>query len=126
MAELLVRRVDKVHADFYMNAKQTKRGDVITVQADGWPWGTKEVNNPAWIIIKVPGVDPSDLLGLLAAEPETDPRQPSKTLQPRAFRLDLDHPALAHAPEVINEQLLTALTKRKKPIADPTIIGGLR
>ncbi len=97
MAELLVRRTDKTHPDPYMDAKQTKRGDVICVQPDGWPWGTKELANPDWIILLVPGVSPEDLSGLLAAEPETNPAQPSRMLQPRAFKLDLDHSEITKA-----------------------------
>lgn len=97
MAELLVRRVDKTHTDFYLNTKQTKRGDVIVVQPDDWPWGIKELSHPEWIIVRVPKVPMEEFEGLLAAEPETDPKNPSRTLQARAFKLDLDHPAVAKA-----------------------------
>lgn len=95
MAELLVRVVDKVNPDFYKNIQCTKRGDVILVQPDGWTWGKKELSNPDWRILALPGVDPADLSGLLARElptdPKTDPKTWPKTLQRRAFKLDLDH-----------------------------------
>lgn len=95
MAELLVRVVDKTNPDPVFDAKLSKRGDVIAVCPDGWKWGVEEIANPDWRIISVPGVDPDDFSGLLAAEPETNPNEPSRMLQFRAFRLDLDHDDLA-------------------------------
>lgn len=91
MAELLVRVVDKTHPDPVFDTKLSKRGDVIAVQPDGWRWGVEEVANLDWRIVCVPGVDPEDLSGLLASEPETNPNAPSRMLQLRAFKLDLDH-----------------------------------
>lgn len=97
MAELLVRVMDKTSANPLLDCKLTKRGHVICVQPDGWTWGLEEVANPAWRIVRVPGVDPSDLTGLLAPEPEVDPKNPSLYLQRRAFKLDLDHPEISKA-----------------------------
>lgn len=98
MCELLVRVVDKTNPDDpYLDAQLTKRGDVICVQPDGWPWGTEELKNPDWRIIKLPGVNPDALAAFLSPEIDTDPTQPSKVLQRRAFKLDLDHAVLADA-----------------------------
>lgn len=91
MAELLVRVVDKVGADIYQDAQLTKRGDVIAVCEDGAPWGTEDLANPEWRIVRVPGVAAERFMGLLTPELPIDPEQPSRTLQRRAFRLDLDH-----------------------------------
>jgi hypothetical protein len=91
MCELLVRVVDKVnHSDPYANAKCTKRGDVIVVQRDGWPWGVQEQLDKQYRIVKVPGLSVDDASSLLAGEPEVDPQNPSRMLQARLFRLDLD------------------------------------
>lgn len=97
MAELLVRVVDKVGPDVYADAKLTKRGDVIVVCMDGWAWGTEELGNPAFRILRIPGVEPDALSWLLVGEPESNPQQPSKTLQRRAFKLDLDSAAVTKA-----------------------------
>ncbi len=135
MAELLVRVVDKVHADFYLNCACTKRGDVIAVQPDGWAWGTGELEHPEWRIIALPGVDPSDLSGLLAPELDVNPKHPSKTLQRRAFKLDLDHPAFvgvhgkSHKVRQrlnVAPDLITAITRMKSPIRDPKVIGAVK
>lgn len=91
MCEILVRVIDKTNpGDPYLDAKCTKRGDVISVQRDGWPWGVQEQLNPDWRIVKIPGVSVDDVASLLAPEPETDPQNPSRMLQSRLFRLDLD------------------------------------
>lgn len=90
MCELLVRVVDKVNSDFYLNCQCTKRGDVIVVQEDGWKWGKEELSNPDWRIISMPGIPVSQVLGLLAPELPIDPKNPSRTLQRRAFKFDID------------------------------------
>lgn len=48
--EALVRIVDRDAAE-----DESKRGDVITVQSDGWPWSVAERTNPDWIIIRITG-----------------------------------------------------------------------
>ena len=90
MAELLVRVVDKVSVDPVLDARLTKRGHVIVVRPDGWTWGTEELANPDWRLMRVAGADPVDFAGLIVEEPETDPTTPNKFRQRRAFRLDLD------------------------------------
>lgn len=119
MAELLVRTVDKVNEDFYLNCACTKRGDVIAVQDDGWPWGKEERANPEWTIIKVPGVPAEKFLSFLAPEPETNSKVPSRTRQRRAFKLDLDADikALAQADRIDTVKIA------KPAIADPAVIG---
>lgn len=49
--EALVRIVDKGAAE-----DCSKRGDVITIQADGWAWSSAELANPDWLIIVVSGL----------------------------------------------------------------------
>ena len=91
MAEILLRVRDKVNpTDPYKNCKLTKRGDVIHVAPDGWPWGARELDQPFWRIVKFPGVNPQLLEDLLGPELDTDPQNPSRMLQRRAFKLDLD------------------------------------
>ena len=118
MAELLVRVVDKVNSDFYLNCGCTKRGDVITVQEDGWPWGKEEIANPEWQIIKVPGVPAVKFEAFLAPERSLN-GIPSRTLRRRAFRLDLstDLKALVQADLIDNAKIA------KPRIADPAVIG---
>lgn len=89
MAELLVRVVDKVNEDFYLNCQCTKRGDVIVVQPDGWGWGLEELKNPDWRIIVMPELSLAEAEAMLAPELPVDPLNPSKTLQRRAFKFDL-------------------------------------
>jgi hypothetical protein len=97
MAELLVRVVDRVGANVYQDAKLTKRGDVIAVCPDGWPWGTTELANPEWRIVRVPGVAPEALAYLTAEEIESAETKGSRVLQRRAFKFDVDATAIGKA-----------------------------
>lgn len=47
--EALIRVVDKGP-----NEDHSKAGDVIAICPDGWAWGTQELVNPDWRIIRVP------------------------------------------------------------------------
>ncbi len=124
MAQLLIRVVNKVNADFYLNTKCTKRGDVIVVQSDAWQWGSSELSNPDWRIIKHTELTVSEANAFLAAEVDTDPGSPSKTLQRRAFKLDVD---AAVIPQTIKDWL--ADSTRAVPILDLTpliTLNGVR
>ncbi len=44
------------------------RGDVITVQDDGWDWSPRELTNPNWRIIKAVGMTVSEGEGLISTE----------------------------------------------------------
>lgn len=105
MAELLVRVVSKTHADFYVDVKQTKRGDVIVVAEDGHVWGVEELSNPDWRIFKVPHVTVSAASAFLSPEPATSPDDYgpdgfARALQKRAIYLDLDATTLPETMKV--------------------------
>lgn len=138
MAELLVRVKDKINEDFYRNAHCSKRGDVIVVQEDGWAWGRDELNLPFYRIIRVP-LTVSEASVFLAPEINQDPQQPSKTLQRRAFKLDLDNPSIPVSVKTalqddtriekvkdmgLIKQEVLSLKVTKAAIADPAIIGS--
>lgn len=55
--EILIRIVDRICADAVENRKASKAGDIVHVAPDGWPWGSMELINPEWRIVKFPGVD---------------------------------------------------------------------
>lgn len=130
MAELLVRVVDKVNVDdFYLNTKCTKRGDVIVVCPDGWLWGSQELANPEWRIVQVPDLMLEEAEALLAPERDVDPRHPSRTLQRRAFALNLDLPICAPmlttvaGPVEIAASVIRAAKHARPAIEDPAVIG---
>jgi hypothetical protein len=137
MCELLVRVVDKTNAtDPYADAACTKRGDVITAQPDGWVWGVQEQIDPQYRIVKVPGVSVQDVASLLVPEPDLDPLNPSRMLQARLFRLDLDgisaqldtwlasdRPSRKRVFVLhITRDDLLARRVRKQPLPDPNIL----
>lgn len=133
MCEMLVMAVDKFNPDPYLDAKQYKRGDVVCVQPDGWGWGKEELANPLFRIIKVPGVSVADALVFAESEVDIDPLNPSRMLQARVHKLDLDalpdpHGQVAdhrrrnplHKVNVSKSGLL-AFKQRKAPIPDPNV-----
>jgi hypothetical protein len=63
VAEVLLRIADKQGVS---NPSLALRGgDVIAVCADGWAWTARELSNPEWLVVKLPGVDPALLMDLL-------------------------------------------------------------
>lgn len=91
MAELLVRVVDKVNRDDpYLDAKCLKRGDVVCVCPDGWKWSPAELKNPDWRVLHMPGLSVEKAEVFLGPEIDEDPKNPSKMLRRRAFKIDLD------------------------------------
>jgi len=151
MPEILLRVVDKINSDFYLNCGCTKRGDVIVAQPDGWTWGVEELKNPDWRIVKLTIADPTqnailmaDLSAFLSSEPAVDPLNPSKTLQRRGFFLDLANIAIpAGLQTYLNDatraapafsvvatptqltNLVAAIKLQRLPIADPAILGAV-
>lgn len=99
MCELLLRVVDVVHAgdpvnDLYRNARASHRGDVIVVLPDGANWGRDGYGASCWRVLKIPAMTVNEASVLLAPERDTDPLNPSKTVQRKAFKLDVDNVAL--------------------------------
>ena len=89
MCELLVNLVDTSNPDPLMDVGCYKAGDVITVQEDGWLWGSMEVGNTNWSIVKLPGAPAKSFLSLLNGQAAPNPLAPSPMLQLRAASLDL-------------------------------------
>jgi hypothetical protein len=126
MAEMLVRIVDKTNPeDPYLDSRLTKRGDVIAVQPDGWPWSAAERAGNPWAIVTLPGVDPEKLAGFLAEEPGDIKLAPHRR---RGFRFDLDAWA-AGGGKALAEAEGLALKAGKPALApvdigdDPNVIG---
>ena len=90
MCEMLVRVVDKVNEDLYLDAQCLKRGDVVVICPDGWNWSAAERKNPDWRIVQLPKVSELEASSFLGPELDEDPANPSKVLRRRAFKLDVD------------------------------------
>lgn len=90
MAEALLRVVDKVNSDFYLNIKCLKRGDVVTICPDGWEWSHEELTNPDWRIIKLPNVSIEALSQLTVPEMPPDSINQYRTLHRRKYRINID------------------------------------
>lgn len=136
MAEILLRVVDKVGADVYKNCQCLKRGDVVVVQPDGWPWGREELTNPDWRIIKLPNVTVAEMQQFLSAEPITDPAAQSRTRLRRWYYVDTALPtgqfrnylndatrASATFTSAFTFAQFDALRKQHTSVQDPAVIG---
>lgn len=137
MAEILLRVKDQINEDIYKTARSTQRGDVISVQVDGWQWGTQEKIDPQYRILKLPNLSVIEGENFLGEELETDIRNPSRTLQRRQFKIDLDNLPAEMQPFLSDDlrsndsfvsdltyDVLHTLKLRKLPIIDPIIFGG--
>ena len=136
MAEFLIRVTDKVNDDPYLDAQCTKRGDIIVIVEDGWAWTKEEQTNPHWRILKAPSISVDAASAFLAPEIPTDPKNPSRMLQRRGFKLDISllpeqwvswigDDKRAQPTKQFNgtgAQLLSFKVK-KQPIADPNVLG---
>lgn len=89
MAEFLIRVVDKTSPDFYKNLKLSKRGYVIDVRENGWPWAA-ELVLPFWRIVRHSGISVSEGSALLTQEIADGPNVQARHLQLRGFKLNLD------------------------------------
>lgn len=94
MAELLIRVVDKIGDDVYLDSKCLKRGDVVVAREDGWQWSDEERSAPFWRIVVIKGMSLTEAEVFTSPELPDDPLVVSKTLRKRAFKFNLDHPDL--------------------------------
>ena len=99
MAELLVFVKPVAHADPLKDAQRYKKGDVVTVQADGFAWGVYE-SKSVWLaagnaaedwpghfaLVKITGADPDKVRTMLSSDEDADG---SMTLR-RLNKLDID------------------------------------
>ena len=134
MSELLVRIVDKTLPDPYANQTLLKRGMVVVVEDDGWPWTPTEQTFKEWIIIKAPQLPLSMATGL-ANEPVGD-RMVTPMLPARAVALDFNllvgtasnligtGGARLATSVTLSSAVLTALQTAVATPPDPFIIGG--
>lgn len=65
MAEILIKAVDANHEDPIQDLLCYKRGDIVVVKRDGWPWGKEELKAPkdggVFVRLKLPGVPVSSV-----------------------------------------------------------------
>lgn len=130
MCELLIRTQDKAALDTPdAQASVSQRGDVITIQSDGWKWSEAELRSPFWTILKMPGVDATSVSAFVQPEPG-DPKL-NPYLRRRMFKLDLD--ALGHKADPATRldlkasfDLTTTLAQKvqRPSVADPDVIGA--
>ena len=122
MAELLVRVVDKVNPnDPDLDLQCLKRGDVVTVGEDGWPWSGKELSNPEWKVMYFPGASLSAAQSYLAPELPDGPDDLS-TKRRRAFAFNL----LAAAPRTTfsgGDEEMLSFQIAKPPLEQPDVFA---
>jgi hypothetical protein len=137
MCELLVRVVSKNNDDDpYLDAKCLKRGDVVTIQRDGWAWGRQELKNPHWRILSIPEMTVEQAQVFTSQEVATTLYE-TAMLQSRGFHIDLDHTSLALFQRALADSTrstaiirlpftlaqVLALKVRKDPLIDPNVFS---
>lgn len=135
--ELLIRIIDKPRSgDVALDSGRTTAGDVIAVKPDGHIWGTMEVANPEWRIVRIPGLPQAEADALEAPElPESF--VPNRLLRKRQFTIDIEQLDILAGGEllaerkatpkgvdcVISREMLQACRSLKPKLTDPRIIG---
>lgn len=130
MAELLVRVVDKVNSTSQvLDSRCTKRGDVIVVMEDGWPWGNEELGvNSNYVVLKLPNASRAGLRLLEFPEGTLSPldqrrgRKVEIASFPPLLAALFDNPG-GEATANYNDVAFLALTSIKPPINDQAIIA---
>lgn len=137
MCEILLKATNATSPDPYKDVKCYKAGDVVVVMPDGWGWGSKELTDPMFRIVKLPNVTVEQAVGILCAwEIDVNPAQPSRMLQrrgyrvwyeqlsgqPRAYWLDATRASPSFTWNVTFAQLQN-FRLQKAPVPDPNVIG---
>lgn len=87
MAELLIKATDAFNADPIKDkAGCYKRGDVVVVMNDGWPWGKSE-GPPKFVIVKIPGMTVEEAQKYIESEKDAPD---SEVLTRRKFKFHID------------------------------------
>ncbi len=137
--ELLIRITDKPRSGkIAVDAQRTSAGDVIACAADGHIWGKREVSNPDWRIVRVPGLSRDIAVSLVAVELPVA-FGANRLLRKRQLRIDLEQLELLE-PGILAERSATARTVDavvtranlraclllKPSLTDPRLIGPRR
>jgi hypothetical protein len=118
MAELVIQMVDRVNpSSAKLDAGCLKRGDVIDICADGWEWSERELTNPNWRIIKLPGIPVETLLDLLEAQLAAD----RTFVRKRSRYLDIDS-----LPSNIKNKITNATQPLTFSVSERTALNAIR
>lgn len=139
--ELIIFIEDKEKTgDVVVDAKRWSAGDVIAAMPDDHPWSRKEMENPAWRILRVPGMTQAQATALCATEISRS-LQPIWLLRFRQISIDITSldameggtillPRTGDVSRrhdvVVQLENLMACQSLKSPISDPRIIGPVR
>lgn len=114
--QVLLRVTDKINTnDPKLDAKCLKRGDVVVIVDDDHNWGTQDLTNPDWRIIKAPNMT-QETADLIMQEQADFAEANTDLLKRRKFSLDFSSPTFSPS-------LIAFLTdnNRPTPIYETTI-----
>lgn len=74
--EILLRRHTRLSGDAKADRERLKAEDVVVIMPDGHPWTQRELTNPDWRIIRVPGL--SEEVAKSMIEPDEQNNKPRK------------------------------------------------
>lgn len=130
MPELLLRVIDKINSDDpHLDARMTKRGDVIVVCPDGHDWGKDELSAPYWRIISVAAMPMLEAQEFLAQE--SGDQRLNRMLQKRIMKFDIDNlpPPIKNAIDaprtghiIVSAALVATAKKVRAARPDPNVL----
>jgi hypothetical protein len=90
MAEFLIKAIDATHSDPIKDKSGSyKRGDVVVVMPDGWPWGRLE-GPPKFVIVKIPGMSVEAAQKYIDSEKDISIPENPRTLTRRKYKFHID------------------------------------
>ncbi len=126
--QLVVRIVDHIHEDPFVDIQHTKRGDVVEAFPDDWTPAKEEAANPHWVIFKVPGLSEREARAMEMQE--SGERRVNPMLHIRGFALDLSKlPEVGDGSRRIAESVTVTVEQfrearfKKAPKKNPFVIG---
>lgn len=124
MAEVVIAVSNQpLTGDPYKDRHRWERGCVLEIMPDGHQWSERELNNPKWRIIKLPGIAPRLLSQFIASDLGYGSEEAEKlnpVLRRWAAKIDFD------AVEALLQSPATRDDIEKRPVKALSLVLNLR
>lgn len=90
MAEFLIKATSNTNPNPLKDSRGCyKRGDIVDVRPDGWPWGNEE-RLPRFVVVKIPGLDPDTVMKFMDSQTDSVAIENPTMIKRRLWNLLID------------------------------------